>query len=106
MCEVLRIASKGREKICADGLFEFERKTRETRRIMRMRTSLPVGGDGDMSKYNIIIIIINLYTGQLLYFFNPTVRLSFILKSTLLGLRHGRPSISRTFPLKDSQHQV
>jgi hypothetical protein len=45
MCEVLRIASKGREKRGVDGLFEFERKTREMRRIIRMSTSLLVGGD-------------------------------------------------------------
>ena len=49
-CEVFIMASKdGREKRGDDGAFEFERKTREMRRVTRMRTSLPVGGDGAIS---------------------------------------------------------
>ena len=44
--EVLRIELKDGGKRGEDGAFEFERKTREMRRVTRMRTSLPVGGDG------------------------------------------------------------
>ena len=54
-CEVLRIVSKdGREKRGDEGAFEFERKSREMRRVTRMRTSLPVGGDGAISSTCIV----------------------------------------------------
>ena len=54
-CEVLRITSTdGREKRGEDGAFEFERKIKEMRRDMRIRTSLPVGGDGAMSSTCIV----------------------------------------------------
>lgn len=127
-CEVFRIASKDGEKRGEDVGFEFERKSREMRRVTRMRTSLPVGGDGAISstcrvengassicqlanlgKYvQITQMICKFYyyrpimpvQSNLEYFFlNSDVRLSFILKSTRFGLRHRRASISSTFPI-------
>lgn len=126
-CEVLRIASKDGEKRDEDGVFEFERKSREMRRVTRMRTSLPVGGGGAISstcrvengassichlhlpKYvQIIQMICDFYfywpiipvQSNFEYFFlNSTVRLPFIRKSTRFGLRHRRASISSTFPM-------
>lgn len=49
-------AKDGEEKKGVDGLFTLERESREKRRIMRMRTSLLVGGDGDITKKNIFSI--------------------------------------------------
>ena len=45
ICEVLRIELRdGAEKVFVNGLLKFEREIREKRRIIRMSTSLLVGG--------------------------------------------------------------